>query len=247
MRFLDIDLDAFQHDVLYHRSPDTRPSSSGVPAWSEGEVRDFLEAHCGLSVSAPVRGRLVTNHDELFDLWHRELEQGSLLAPFDVVHVDAHADLGLGDAGYMYLMTELLHVPVEQRASAVRPQHGRGMGSGNYLAFAIGCRWIGSLTYVYPPKGGSDELYSLFRSHHPASGFIEIPLYPPGTTSTPINRPRVEPATVEPAVPYSAIRAAEFNTVEPFDMACVSISPEFTARATERLLPVINDYIRWDG
>ena len=36
----------------------------------------------------------------------------SLEAPFDIVHIDSHGDLGMGDASYEYIMTKHL---VEQR------------------------------------------------------------------------------------------------------------------------------------
>jgi hypothetical protein len=33
-------------------------------------------------------------------------------APFDMDHVDAHADHGLGDSSWVYLLTEILALPV---------------------------------------------------------------------------------------------------------------------------------------
>jgi len=58
------------------------------------------------------------DHDEAFFTWRPWLEDGSLVAPFAVVHVDAHADMGLGDAGYVSLMSELLASPVNHASQS---------------------------------------------------------------------------------------------------------------------------------
>ena len=60
---------------------------------------------------------------------------GLLTPPFHVTHVDAHADLGLGDAGYVYLLTELL---LEDPRDRWWPRTGTtGLNDANHLAFAI--------------------------------------------------------------------------------------------------------------
>jgi hypothetical protein len=88
--------------------------------------------------------------EDTFRIWRRWLKAGILSAPFAVIHVDAHADLGLGDGGWIYLLSDFLALPLEQRA---QPRFARdALNSGNYLAFAIGSRWISRLTYVFPPS-----------------------------------------------------------------------------------------------
>jgi hypothetical protein len=67
-----------------------------------------------------------------------------LRAPFHVTHVDAHADLGLRDAGYMHLLSDLLFRTPEHRRDP-----GEHLNDGNYLIFAAGCRWLAGLDYVY--------------------------------------------------------------------------------------------------
>jgi hypothetical protein len=60
--------------------------------------------------------------------------------------LDLDADLGTGDYGFDYLLTELLGEPPQNRHN---PKAGDGgMGDGNFLAFAIANRWIEELTYV---------------------------------------------------------------------------------------------------
>ncbi len=79
-----------------------------------------------------------------------------MTTPFDVVHVDAHADLGLGfgDLGWFHLAADLLHRTREERAVENPP----GLTEGNYLLYAVACGWIESLTYVAHPRRGRLDL-----------------------------------------------------------------------------------------
>jgi hypothetical protein len=72
---------------------------------------------------------------------------------FHVTHVDAHADLGLGDSGYVHLITEVMHRPVAERslAEVVAP----AINFSNWLAFAVACRWVADIDYVFGEGGGS--------------------------------------------------------------------------------------------
>lgn len=148
---LDIDLDFFVWPAAYSPPWAARMPSDAVQ-WlaSESDVRRFLESQCGLSHERRPLARCVRKHDDAFDTWKDWLAGGTLTAPFQVVHVDAHADLGLGDAGYIYLLTELLALPVAERSNPLRGPDG--MGEGNYLAFALANRWISELVYVTPAE-----------------------------------------------------------------------------------------------
>lgn len=85
---------------------------------------NFLEHQCGLAAKLP--GFAVEHHGELFDRWRDAIQIGVLRPPLAVTHVDAHADLGLGDAGYIYLLTTLVHLPLEER---LYPQKGEGVSA----------------------------------------------------------------------------------------------------------------------
>ncbi len=125
-----------------------------TPEWkylaSEDEVRSFLEKQCHLSRRTPVPGNEAEQHHDAFNVWGRWVEDGTIIAPFCVVHVDAHSDLGSGwsNRSFTFIETELLALPSEQRRHpAFAPEH---LNSGNYLLGAIANRWISQLTYVYP-------------------------------------------------------------------------------------------------
>lgn len=146
---LDLDLDFFVWPIAIMRGGKKRLGDDEVTRLAtRDEVRTFLEQRCHLNRMVRLPGQEVVEHRDAFRTWRRWLAEGRLTAPFRVIHVDAHADLGLGDAGWLYLTTELLARPVRKRS---RPRFGRtGVTSGNYLAFAVANRWIQGLTYAYP-------------------------------------------------------------------------------------------------
>jgi arginase family enzyme len=59
-----------------------------------------------------------------------------LVPPFHVTHVDAHADLGNGDAGYAYIMTSLLFSALEDRQRPAPGPGETGLTEVNFLLFA---------------------------------------------------------------------------------------------------------------
>lgn len=149
-RVLDIDLDFFVQGAATGRAPDDgRLDSDMYPRWPIEDALAFLRGRCLLT--QPVAGMVVERHGELFGRWRDAIAQGLLAPPLSVVHIDAHADIGMGDSGYMYLLSEVLRLPVHARQEP-RTDDG-GLGDGNYLAFAIACRWLCALTYVYNSEG----------------------------------------------------------------------------------------------
>lgn len=154
-RVLDVDLDFFVEGPAHWQVNDNRRlDPEGHPVWPIDDALAFLRDRCSLGPALP--GAVVEHHGELFGCWRAAIEAGVLKPPFSVTHIDAHADLGLEDNGYVYLMTSLLHCDLKDRSN---PKIGPGgLGDGNYLAFAIACRWISTIDYVFPPGGGDDVL-----------------------------------------------------------------------------------------
>jgi UPF0489 domain len=147
---LDIDLDVFSSPTVYWPQTEDRPADGDYTCASAHDVRYFLEQQCGLSADNPIAGREFIDHDEAFVTWRRWIEQGMLTSPFSIVHVDAHADMGMGDAGWVYLLSDLLDLPVEERRA---PRRGfDALNAGNYLMFAVANRWVDRLTYVFPAR-----------------------------------------------------------------------------------------------
>lgn len=96
-RILDLDLDFFFHKAAHWRDAGSgRLDAEAYPPWSNKEAIDFLHDHCCLA--APRPGFVVENHGELIELWATAIDSGRLTPPLSVTHIDAHSDLGLGDA-----------------------------------------------------------------------------------------------------------------------------------------------------
>src|ERR1700732_2331374 len=113
---LDLDLDFFVRPIAYWPESGRRSGDEYRHA-KPGEVRAFLEQKCHLKIASKILGKEVVEHEDAFWTWRRWLDKRKLSEPFCVIHVDAHADLGLGDGGWIYLLTELLALPVGQRRS----------------------------------------------------------------------------------------------------------------------------------
>jgi hypothetical protein len=238
-RVLDIDLDFFVTPVVHWPQwQDRAPADHEV--WPVEEAVGFLTERCLLTARLP--GFVTERHDELFWLWRDAIRDGALVPPFDVVHLDAHADLGLGDAGYAYLMTELLFEPAELREEPRAETEGSsGLAEGNFLLFALACGWIGSMRYVYGDGGGDDEpLYAregfdvdatrlqlAAMSQHELDRFLrrEVPVV----------------SRLEPAVPYVSGHHREFEAAEAFDFVCITRSPRYTPAAADVLFDVLVD------
>ena len=146
MLILDMDLDFFFSAISKSFDEGRRPDKYYTP-WSNAEVRQFLENNCGLNKNNPIPGKIVETHDECFWIWKEMIASRTLIPPVDVVHIDAHADLGSGDSSYIYIFTDILNKPIEERHNPesryyinTNDREYAGISEGNYLSFAIACR-----------------------------------------------------------------------------------------------------------
>lgn len=166
------------------------------------------------------------------------IDAGTLDAPFSLTHVDAHADLGLGDAGYVDLLTRVVHQPPEER---VRP--GDALDDGNFLAFAAACRWLSELTYVYNHEGGGSDLLTYIMDGFDAkASHIRLP----HLTRADIDqllycRDRPQPERFEPRVPFAAVAGPQFRAADQFDVICLCRSPGFTPAAADAIFDAIRE------
>lgn len=237
MRVLDLDLDFFLHGVAHHRaSDDDRLDSEYAEPWSIDSTMEFLRGRCGLNGRFP--GAVVEHHGEVFERWRSAIRLGTLKTPFHVTHVDAHADLGLGDAGYVPLVTSLLYREVSDRdGGRERPA---GLGDGNFLAFAIACRWISDLAYIHNDDGGDDLLALHMANCDPEASSIELKAMPRSEMERWLYG-RDMPCwdRIEPAVPFRQSRWDCFVAEGVYDAVCLCRSPGFTPAASDQLFEII--------
>ncbi len=244
-RVLDLDLDFFVFPTAHFRSGRLRLPEPQYSCSRPEEVERFLEQQCGLSKSRKIPGRLCVDHDEAFDTWKEWIAKGEIEAPFDVDHVDAHADLGLGDSSWVYLLTEILALPVEERG---QPKRGSGgLNFGSYLAFALANRWIRSLNYVYGPDtplldGFPSDIHTIFfRDEDWKNNPIELPHYSEAQMNAILMCQKQDPLDREPPIPNCYVAGTEFQR-SGFTHMILARSPGYTPSTADSLIPIIQQY-----
>jgi hypothetical protein len=241
-RILDLDLDFFLDGAAHMRPYDAgRLDAEDFPPWSTADATTFLKDRCNLTAKLP--GFVVENHGELFPLWRDAIAAGELTPPFDVVHVDAHADLGLGDNSYVYLLTSLLF---EQPQHRCYPEVGdSGLNDGSWLSFAVACRWISDLTYVFntDEETPNDIHPYMMQAGDPTAAHLELPAVHKEDLdglARLYNTPRVV-QHLEPKVPFRAVPWRAFQATGRFDVVCLARSPAYTPAESDALFDEIRD------
>jgi hypothetical protein len=232
MRFLDLDLDFFLNENAYFSGCDGGRLGSEYKPWSVSRVRHFLEYKCGLSLIAPVLGRTVESHDEVLNFWHALIESGGLRIPFEVVHVDAHPDLWIGDG--LSLTSKFLIVDTEHGLASLRKKH---VHSGNYLTFAIAYGWVGSLVWI-PLR---ESLKNIPKWDADARSILSQRKKSKCENSLIRDSPEIER---ERGVPFKITPWQRFRTSETFDYIALSRSPNFTPPESDRLITTIEEYMK---
>jgi hypothetical protein len=239
-RVLDLDLDFFVHGVAHFRRSDSpRLDGEEFPPWEMREAIGFLEDNCLLT--KPLPGFAVENHREHFAKWRTAIDAGVLKPPFHVTHVDAHADLGLGEYGYAYLMTSLLYEDPADRAYPVEGDDH--LDDGSFLAFAIACRWLSDLTYVFGEGGGDDVLFLFREGFDPKAERLQLSAMAKRELErvTGVTGRRGEGVVDrrEPAIPFREVKWPSFQSEKPFDFVCLARSPAFTPPASDTIFDAI--------
>jgi hypothetical protein len=239
-RVLDIDLDFFVEDVANWRSYEAeRLDGAEFPPGDVSRALAFLRGQCSLAERLP--GIVVDRHAELFDRWKEAIAAELLIPPLAITHVDAHADLGTGDIGFIHLLGELLFLPPEDRISPARGEDG--LDDGNWLSYAVACHWIGDLTYVYNRLGPDpqDVFPYVMAGFDPAASNIELPAIDSSDLADlymSMDRERVVRFR-EPKVPFRTVPWQEYRSDGPFDFVCLTRSPAFTPAESDVLFDQI--------
>lgn len=236
-RILDIDLDFFVEPVAYHRKrKHGRPEPRDHAVWPAAEAVSFLRERCLLDSARP--GFAVEHHGEIFEKWGAAIEAGVLEPPFHVTHVDAHADLGLGERGWVFLLTGLPTLPLDQRPAACLPR----LTDADFLAFAIGCRWLSDVVYVKHSEVRGTDVHPYLREHFdPRSQRIRLVALNPEELAS--LRARKPPAVeyLEPAVAVDEIPWEQFQADWGFDVVCLTRSPPYTPPTADALYEEIRE------
>jgi len=216
MQILDIDLDFFQDGRFLHLADDEdkRLSAEEVQPWGREKVITFLEMNCGLSKKQKIKGKIFTHHHEVFFELRELIKLCELKIPFVLNHIDAHADLGLGmrDTSYVYIMSELLHKPLQDRSE---PKEGgfEGLKFTNYLSFVIASRWIDELNFIINEQWHDDIPRSFLAEDNIPSMMlfgsynftIQLKKYAKTQIDDFVYKRKCEPIGYEPELPFNII------------------------------------------
>lgn len=266
MKILDIDLDYFMDTVASFIDEDSSlrldEECYGESVWSETQVRDFLENNLGLSKERKIQGRVVRGHNESLIFWKELISNRVLSTPFEVVHVDSHADLGLGYSSVEHITNYLLSYPVEER-----PMHNKYVrrngklaeeGIGDYLLWAIAYRWISKITYCgNPNETPNDYDWRTLKNfsekniwYEPVENTIQL-LYnvnglpqPNFDDNNRIKTNYFNQCVKEPEVPLLIIPTIEVVSFNgDFDYAVMAQSPNYTPASADFILDIFKEYI----
>lgn len=265
MRILDLDMDYFMDSIAINiaESDEGRLSEEyyGDCVWSEQRIRDFLERNLGLSKHNKIKGRVVSGHNEALFFWRELIESKRLEVPFEVVHVDSHADLGLGYSSWTYIVNSLLQYPVAERWENRKYVSCFGrqcdVGIGDYLLFAVAFRWISRLIYCANPHGDkNDYLLNTLKNFEekmiwkePVENTIQLVCnpdmdFPDYDDSARVKQAYLDRGIKEPEVPFVIIPSVEgvkYNGE--FDFIVVAQSPNYTPASADFIIDIVKEYI----
>jgi len=252
MQILDIDLDFFQDSRFLYLADDEnkRLSAKEAKPWKKEKVVSFLENNCCLSKRQKIKGKTFIHHHEVFFEFRKLIKLGELEIPFELNHIDAHADLGMGDASWAYIMSELIHQPLQERSE---PKQGGydGLRFTNHLSFAIANRWIKKLNFIIheqwrddiPPSFLTKNDKPSILSHGSYNFTIQLKKYTEEQIDDLSCRIECEPVGYEPELPFNIVPYDKFALYNPCDFLFLSKSPGYTSEATDVFIDIVSEYI----
>lgn len=263
MKVLDLDMDYFMTKIAstsyscHERLTDEDYRKS---VWSADEVQRFLEQNLGLSKSRRKPGRIVQGHDEALLFWKELIDCEKLSDPFDVVHVDSHADLGLGDDSYQFLQGKFLTLSTAERRKINEYEfcgEMKRISIGDYLLWAVAYKMISSITYCANPNDtGNDYVWETLKDFcetkiwdKPVKNYIQLKYnkmmeMPRINSSDDYKRKYLEGAIKDPEVELLTISTIEDVKFDGnFDYIVMAQSPNYTPSNADFILDIFRQYI----
>lgn len=263
MKVLDLDMDYFMSRVAHTPFSVTSrldEEDYGDSVWNEDKVRAFLENNLGLSREKKVPGRIVGGHDESLYFWEELIAKKVLDDPFEVVHVDSHADLGLGCRSSDFLQSAFLSFSVDRRRKIrdfLFMDKREKINIGDYLLWAVAYRMISKITYCANPNGEkNDYIWDTLKDFEekfiyaePVKNYIqlkynskmELPTY---NDSKEVKQRFLKGAMKDPEVELEIIPSVELVKYDgDFDYAVLAQSPNYTPASADYIMDVFRDYI----
>ena len=244
-RVLDIDLDFFLNRIFNSDAePRGRLDARDYQVDPTPTALTYLHDHCGVPRNATRPGLACERHVDVWFHWRRLIRAGILRTPFEVIHVDAHADMGLGNNSCLYIAEELLAEPPGRR----RPPIGRDtwcVRDNNFIAYALACRWIGKLTYVTHPDCQDDVQWLHMKNFDTRSGFVQMKRFEPGFAERLDHFLDVKklPFEPEPEIPLQVVPRHEYRAADAPDFIFLARSPNYTPATADPLFDALKGLI----
>lgn len=181
----------------------------------------------------PTPGKIFETHDQALTFWEEQIAAGRLTAPFDVTHVDAHSDLGIGYPGPNFVLFNVLSMPVQKRLDYTAFYAQKKLDEANYLLFALAMRRISSLDNVRNPRSRADIPQVLLD----ADGNIHL--------NSLTAQMFAAKNGAEPTVPFRVYDDyRDFRAAGAYDFVTLAISPRYAPKEADGLVEVVGEYIR---
>lgn len=263
MRVLDLDMDYFMTEIAntpFSCKERLAEEDYGNSVWSAEEVREFLEHNLGLSKTHKIPGKIVSGHNEALFFWEELINGKKLSDPFDVVHVDSHADLGLGGAAWSFLQKSFLTLPVDSRRKIREYKfcdRVEKINMGDYLLWAVAYKMVSSIVYCANPHGDKDDyVLDTLKDFHeeciwdkPVKNYIqlkynEIMDMPKLYSSDEYKKKYLEGAIKDPEVELLIIPTIDdVRFAGDFDYAVMAQSPNYTPASADFIIDIFKEYI----
>ena len=231
MRVLDLDMDFFLSGPCPLAALGERPREECAKVWSEEEVVRFLEEQCGLSSEHPVPGAIFDTHDKALEYWSEHIFDGSLTAPFEVVHVDTHSDLAFGPPGTNFVLNVVLSRHPDIRADIAAYKKAVELDEANYLLFALAFRWVDKLSYVRNPKSHQDIPKQLLN----LNGDIRLRSF--------ICQMMEGKNGPEPVIPFDVYDDYTKFCQHGYDFVTMAQSPRYAPASADKIMEIVKRYI----
>lgn len=263
MKILDLDMDYFMTSIANTPfSCDERLDEEDYrdSVWTEEQVRQFIEQNLGLSRSKKIPRRIVGGHNEALFFWEELINSKRLTDPFDVIHVDSHADLGLGDASWSFLQSMFLTLPIEARRKIRNYEFCdkiKEISIGDYLLWAVAYQMVSSITYCANPNGDkNDYVLDTLKDFHeeyiwdkPVKNYIQLKYnkamkMPQYDSSDAYKKKYLDGAIKDPEVELLIIPTIDdVKFLGDFDYAVMAQSPNYTPASADFIMDIFREYI----
>ncbi len=260
MRVLDLDMDYFMDEIANHVDINEINRLSevdyGESVWDEDRVRCFLEKNLGLSKEHKIPGRILVGHNEALFFWEELMQEDKLYDPFEVIHVDSHADLGLGCIfSVLLFFNDILTLPMKDRCKVRSLKYKNdkiGISIADYLLWAIAYGYLSKIVYGTNPHNYAPDVWDLL---------LKNKRYDKESNSTLSGNIQLKHCTQKYDTSYEADKIIKYSTKDPevefivtnkienvkyngdFDFVSIAQSPNYTPASADFILDIFRDYI----